>query len=526
MNITLPSSAFFLPPLKGENNGVDFLGLRQANLDMMAEMIPSTNNVTSYIRPFSLLCWIFWKFPALCAEAEIEDPSSKELKAFRERIEVLFTWGARLDNYPGIPGKQASPPISESPLLPLTFEAWRRVQSSTSLIAALWYGPAAKAVTGLGFLMPVPRKPGFFRVAGRGIDLAKALDEILRSDEPRYQRLLSTLKPVNASEDDARALWELWSPSAVTAAERAAFKEALFSEDFIGDYSSLVGKRSSTLALVRFHLERCGEACSADEIRRGMFLAQGADGSAYEVPEGLAPAHQKWVALQMRQLQRLSLEALLSWCEMEIIRGTTDTSTLSEVFVMTWRESDHSLAEVETLAEAIHLLDRRFSTLAAFIRDCREGTMPTPFDLMNGIVAELKARKRSLTLLCLYGVLFCVAFAGCLPDKAPELRLGGPLRLSFFHLRKRLTALGDMPIREAFHFIIEAMVVSQHFATAVNRFDGTNQRLRLAIEETGLCSLVSRPWQPNITEDRLPTLLSLAGECGLLKLNSDGLLMV
>ena len=173
----------------------------------MAELIPSTNNVTSYIRPFSLLCWIFWKFHALCVEADVSEPTSNDLRAFRERIEVLFTWGARLTDYPGIPGKQADPPVSESEFLPLTFKDWSRVQSSTSLIAALWYGPASKAVTGLGFLMPLPRKPGFFRIVERGVALAEALDHLLQADSARYRRLLATLAPVAASEDDARALW-------------------------------------------------------------------------------------------------------------------------------------------------------------------------------------------------------------------------------------------------------------------------------------------------------------------------------
>ncbi|MET4085349.1 hypothetical protein ABID60_001055 [Bradyrhizobium sp. S3.5.5] len=50
MSALLPQSAFFLPPPASENSGVDFLGLRQANLDMMAELIPGTNNVTSYKR--------------------------------------------------------------------------------------------------------------------------------------------------------------------------------------------------------------------------------------------------------------------------------------------------------------------------------------------------------------------------------------------------------------------------------------------------------------------------------------------
>lgn len=65
-------------------------------------------------------------------------------------------------------------------------------------------------------------------------------------------------------------------------------------------------------------------------------------------------------------------------------------------------------------------------------------------------------------------------------------------------------------------------MISQHFATAVNRFDGQNQRLRLAIEETGLVSLVGSRWAPTVTEDRLPMLLSLAGDCALLDTDGDG----
>jgi hypothetical protein len=60
------------------------------------------------------------------------------------------------------------------------------------------------------------------------------------------------------------------------------------------------------------------------------------------------------------------------------------------------------------------------------------------------------------------------------------------------------------------------MIISQHFSTAVNRFDGQNQRLRLTIEESGLVALVSAPWEPTVTEDRLTTLLSLAAQSGLL----------
>lgn len=521
MNQALPPSAFFLPPRTGENKGVDFLGLRQTNLDMMAELIPSTNNVTEHIRPFSLLCWIYWKFHQLCAEKNILEPNSNDLKSFRERIEILFTWGARVENYPGIPGKQAEPPLPDGEQCPLTFSAWGRVQSSTSLIAALWYGPAAKALTGLGFLLP--GKGGFFRTVEAGNALAEALDELLRIDQKLYSNLLGTLDTVLASQEEAVALWALWSPSIKSDAEEKAFRQALFSESAIGDYATLIGKRSNTLALAHLQLAKSNVSLSAEAIRRGMFLSQASDGTAYEVPPDLYDAHQKWIILQMRQLQRHALETLLSWCEARIIAGRRDTDALSDELFQAWRDLDQPFAAAGSFADAIQLLDKSFGSLDDFIDQCRNGELPTPFSMMEAIAGTREQSDHETAGQCLYGVLLCAAFARCFPGETQELRQGGSSRISLFHLRKRLLGLGDMPLREALRFVIENMIISQHLATAVNRFDGSNQRLRLTIEETGLVPLVGSPWEPNVTEDRLPTLLSLAAGCGLLTKSADNL---
>jgi hypothetical protein len=67
MSTQLPRFPFFVPPYEPEHGGVDFLGLRQANLEMMATYLPAINNVTVYIRAFSLLSWIHWKFHELSA---------------------------------------------------------------------------------------------------------------------------------------------------------------------------------------------------------------------------------------------------------------------------------------------------------------------------------------------------------------------------------------------------------------------------------------------------------------------------
>lgn len=525
MTIHSPDHPFFLPPRSGENNGVDFLGLRQVNLDMMAEMIPSTNNVTDYIRPFSLMSWVFWKFYDLCAASGLAEPSREDIDRFRERIEVLFAWGARLHEHSGrIPGTGAVPPSpSADGQIPLTFKDWKRIESSTSLIAALWYGPASKIVTGLGFLMPVPGHTGFFRTTGAGIRLAEALDEQLRQDQDLYARLLATLQPVTASEDDAKALWQIWTPENVTPGEREAFGAALYSADKIGDTKSLLGRRSTTLGLAIHHLTLCSSPVPVQNVRTGMALSESQDGEPYDLPEQLIAARNDWLTLHVRQLQRLSMECLLSWCEGRILGDRiNETSTMAERFSADWDASEHGYDGLETLGDMIASLDSQAHRMEEFIEAVRNGRLSNPFELMDEIQDLFKSGDPKFAQYAFDGLLLCVAYAGAAENEVRMLRLGGAPRVSLDSLRRRLVGLGDVSVREAFQFILEAMIISQHFSTAVNRFDGQNQRLRLTIEETGLEALVAKPWEPTVTEDRLATLLSLAAQSGLVVRTGDG----
>ncbi|MCF4098641.1 hypothetical protein [Maritalea mediterranea] len=524
MNIELPQKPFFLAPLDRENSGVDFLGLRQANLDMMGEMIPSINNVTSYIRPFSLMSWVYWKFHDLCEEAGIEEANSDDLKLFRERIEVLFTWGAsHHETSERIPGIWATPPPDKDGVKPLSFDAWGRVQSSTSLIAALWYGPALKTVTGLGFLSPIPGRRGFFRVSSAGAALAQSLDKKLREDGGRYDRLLATLDPVEANKGDAIALWSLWSPETVEHKEMAIFSSALMTEEAVGLNDTLLSKRSTTLSLARHHLQEAGTPQSIPEIRRGMCFSIRTDGSTYDIPAVLEKCRRKWLTLQMRQLQRLALETLLGWCEDQILRhDVVDPSAMASQFKTLWTPTDFGLGEDRTLAELINELDAKSNSVENFIGAINKHDLPDPFSIMAEITDKSRLRDPDAAASCFFGLLQCASFAGAENAPADMIQLGTAPRLSLIVLRNRLTGLENVNIAEAFEYIMEATVISQHFSTAVNRFDGRNQRLRLAIEETGLTALVSSPWKPTVTEDRLAMLLSLSAQCGLVSKNSDG----
>ena len=101
------------------------------------------------------------------------------------------------------------------------------------------------------------------------------------------------------------------------------------------------------------------------------------------------------------------------------------------------------------------------------------------------------------------------------------MSVGDRYRQSLLHISQRFDALSSSPLALVIRFILETLVISQHFAIAVNRFDGEIERLRLTIEDNGVETLVSQPWVATVIEDRLPTLLRLCSDCGLIWQQSD-----
>jgi hypothetical protein len=233
----------FVPAYRPVKGGVDFLGMRQVNLDMMQGCLPVINNVTWYLRPFSMVSWMYWKFHLLAAEAGIQQPSKKQLTTWTEKAETLFTWGHKLNSVPNIPGSSFDPPGNRS--VPLDFGSWHRTAANTSLMAAIQYGPSSKTLGGLGFLEP--QYGPFFRSVNEGVVLAEALDELIKNADP--SRLLKDLKPREGTANQARQLYAAWSAATPSKRERSAFRRALYDPDAVGRPDAL-GRRSATVSMI------------------------------------------------------------------------------------------------------------------------------------------------------------------------------------------------------------------------------------------------------------------------------------
>jgi len=202
-----------------------------------------------------------------------------------------------------------------------------------------------------------------------------------------YARLLDTLATVRANEEDARSLWSLWGVTGLTDEERSAFKAALYQDSAVGDYASSLGKRSSTIALARSQLLAASPQ-SPVQMRRAMYYAENG------CPEALKTARCKWIVLQMRQLQRLAFESLLSWCEHKTLKDVHDTTAMTNDLEAAFVDSDFGLPTTIEFSTLLESLNSRASNLDEFLALGRDGELFCPFRMIQKIEETVQRNRR------------------------------------------------------------------------------------------------------------------------------------
>ena len=506
----------FVPKYRPDQGGNDFLGLRAVNTALMGECLPGINNVSQHLRPFSLIAWIFWKFYHLAAAANLKLPTSEQQQIWQEKVEVLFTWSHVLNGIQGIPGTRANVPSGSR--VPLDFASWKRKPDSTSLLAAIQYGPPAKSTYGLSFIEE--SESGLLRTTGNGIQLAEALDHSL--DGVGRRKLLQDIGEASATANEVAELYRYWTIHKPSAREKRAFRAAFYSEADTGN-GSRTGSRSATISLVLGALQSAKSGLTVEEIRSALFHGLVLQQRTSSVPRDLTMAWHRWICLQVRQAQRLAMESLLGWVERRLM-AMHDRGTRSMVAYLTklWDEGQAILPVEDTVGGVRNKL--AVGNLQRFLQRSHQSKDQSLLELMDTILQGFKANDESHVLHAFRTLFLCAEAARHLSTAgtiSADLALGGAERISLRYWAETIERCSEMKREEFLLLLLEQHVVSQHLSVAARRYDGGTQRLRISIEEEGMTSLVSEVLPLRVTPDRLGTALSLMSECEMIDFNES-----
>lgn len=504
-----------VPRLNPRTGGVDPLGLRQINLDLMDEALPGINNVTRLIRPYSVMAWAWWKAGEL-ARARGGNVKLEDLQAFVARADVIFVWSQFLIGAgEELPGRQVlGKLVLDRDHFRFSGKAWEEAaemrRTSTGLMAPVQYGPSIGSDSGIGFLARHLDSGGFVPVEA----VMPAIAAVERKVVAVLPHALRELNHTAITSDEVKKISKAWHVMDETEAERRVFRQRFYGSG-INIAGERLTKRRGTVDLMLAALRSGKAPMDTDALRLRMFQGPTAFRAGEIMNEEMDRALMIWRVLQVRQLQRLTIESLFAFVEYRI--GAASRATSRALAEAAERLARKDLREVpmQTVGGAIDALNKASNETA---------TGKHLFALMDAInAAQLDGEPARLPGLALQAfALVARAVRGLSAiDGAKRYLRGATDRLPLKDFIERLDALHTASFDVFWREVIEAWVLGQHVRWAVARNGDETQRLRVALDEGGWVRLRARQSGFAPTPDRLHAALCLAERCDLVS-ESDG----
>lgn len=468
--------------------GVDPLGLRQINFDMMDSVFPGLNNVARHVRPFVLVTWAWRRALQLAQEHSKKQIELDKLHDFVDRIDVIYAWSQFLrEPNAALPGRNVLAGLLRADEFRFGGAKWKEQREarrlSTALSAPIQYGPALKM---LGWIHPHPEFPGVMMPSPHATPALDAFESKIKNalDHDAF----SKFGTVVVTRKEAERWGNRWALDDITEGEAAVMQELLLGVD----------GHTSRRAAAMLILAAAKRVKSSDEDDLRPALA--GRPSTFTPPAELAEVRDAWRRVQVRQVFRLALEAMLHWTVMKLAYGPLSSEALVAEF----------MAEVPSIKKA--------RTTAAWLLATYADGGPTA--LIDDLVAALDdGDSAAIATSLARGLAFSLA-----EDPGPEATEQRTDRLPLFRARREADALGSNPASSFVRHVLESWVLAQHAYWSVGRGladaragGKTLLRLRVVLDEGGwTLTPLQPPNAPVPTADRLRTMLSLMAECGLL----------
>lgn len=494
-------------------SGVDPIGLRQLNLDLMDETIPGINNVTMHVRPYCFMAWAWWKARQVAADNGEINPS--EMVDLVARYETIYAWAHSLAGNPfrGAAAIRAYLPLRGSSE-PFSFEGekWTQFKNHrTSLMGPTEYGPSLKS---LHFLQSEGQ--GTFRCSQ---ELVAAVGQIDKAVASCIAPLLLARKPPSASCEQIEPLAIKLPIHEASKRERDTFRFLFYEAGATDRAHKDMRRRKATIDLIRELMPQAGEPISVGEIRRRLAVTKDWPGKSREIQISSILL----AILQARQLQRLAIESTMLWVEQSISTDVAQGRSTEQLAVEAHSEASKK-DEVIRLAKSVGAYVDAVSEIGD-VAGWPDAVVMSRTDTVELTERLQEAQRRDPTkipalALRAFAIVYAITkamseLAEGLPETANPLE-ARPDRLPMGLMVRRIDAIRNKSLPALWCDVIENWIIAQHVHwSAIRGVDG-KKRLRIGLESSGWIRVrpsPSREFAP--TPDRLLTLLSLGSECGL-----------
>lgn len=504
--------------LKIEESGVDPIGLRQLNLDLMDLTVPGINNVTTHIRPYGFMAWAWSKALHVATESGGTPETAADLAA---RYETIYAWAHSLANAPlrGAAVIKARLPMKGDDE-PFLFEGakWEEFKvKRTSLMAPTEYGPSIKAIH---YLNPEP--DGTFRWPQQAEKVIATIDSIVCSCIPTQ---LLVAKAPSATWREVEVLAHQLPIDTPSDAEREAFRFLFYDAGDDARAHDDMRRRRATIDLLRSILPK-GDYLPISDIRRRLSARANSEGigtSRLEVQESALLLS----ILQARQLQRLAIEAMLLWVERSLGTSVAAAKPTDQLVA-----AAHASAMTDKLvgsAEKVGEYMKEIESLGTAAGWPGSAALPGT-DVVELMELLHEAQRKDVTrlpALALKSIAIVYAMTKVFRGERLSAGIRDPIearpdRLPMGAMAKRIELLWEKPLSHLWRDIIESWIIGQHVHWSAVRGSDGKKRLRIGLEGSGWIRVRPKPSTFfRATPDRLATLLSLGSECGLFSRSPD-----
>ena len=516
-----PGKPFLTKDFSSRGGGVDFLGLRLVNLNMVGHyLIPEINNQTQDMGTFCLGAWMPWKFMELCrSKADCTEPNYRR---FREKVEVAmsqtFHVSTSVDAKVGPTRNRVG--ITQKIKLPskLTFNNAGR-KSGNSIYSAAIYGPSIRYL-GLIDSYTILADDGFtpIRVPKHSDDdgtmkIVETVDAALEQTSA-FKRLAS-LDSETMSQKDVESLSECGLNPAYWRLPRYKALKEVFRQKLLPDDASAPGYgRTLTTKLVLATVKK--RKITSWELRTAWFTGMYDDGKPLLITDAeLEEQKNRWSLFLARQYQRYAIETFLYCFEIALKNGCRSIEAVVDFWLkgpnakkVVWQTTFDEIL----LAEAKKITGSRDDDTISHAWNEKVHPGHSSFEEPDDLDQYLASP--CLPACQLLAKWFWRMLVRVKQDKNRTIvRLGDSDRMSMAWFIDWLQARRSLPLEAFLKDVFSDLVFAQHMRVALSRFDGQAQRLRFMLSDRGIEPAIGArnigemrpPWMP----DRLDTLINL-----------------